>query len=87
MNNKFGLERWEGYTLEELRTQRTVVNTRIMVERTRLADDVDSLRLKIAGSARPTTILGRMLAGLSYLDWVVMAFTLFRRLAPLFRRR
>lgn len=86
-SNKFGLRRWEGYTLEDLRNQRTIVNTRIMVERCRLADEVDTLRDKVLTTSRPNSMMGRMFSALSYLDWIMLGVTLWRRLSPLFVRR
>lgn len=86
-NSKFGLRHWEGYTLQDLRNQRTIVNTHIMVERCRLADEVEELRTKMMTSARPGSMMGRMFSALSYLDWMVLAISLWRRLSPIFKRR
>ena len=84
--NKYGSRRWAGYTLEELRNQRTLVNARIMIERHRLSCDVNDLRESVVAKSKPVTIAGRMFSALSYLDWVVMGVTAIRKISPLFRR-
>lgn len=85
--NNYGRRKWAGYTLAELRGQRELVNTRIAVERNSLADDVDELREKITLRSRPASVAGKMFSALSYLDWIILSVSFFRKIAPLFNRR
>lgn len=85
--NKYVSRRWSGYTLEELRNQRALVQARIMIERHRLATSVDDVRHSVLTRTRPTTVLGRILGALSYLDWAILGVTLFRKFSPLFNKK
>lgn len=76
--------RWTGYTLEELRNQRTIVNARIMIERHRLATNVDRLRETFVARSKPASVVSRMFSALTYIDWAVMGITVIRKVAPLF---
>ncbi len=81
--------KWEGYTLEELRCQRTLAQSRIMLAENRIDRDIASLQKTLAGG-RPNighSVVGRMLGALSYLDWAIISISLFRKLAPLFSHK
>lgn len=81
--------RWEGYNLEELRCQRALAQARIMIEQHRLNRDVASLRESITkrDPSSRSTMIGRMLGALSYMDWILLGIGAYRRLAPLLRKR
>lgn len=81
--------RWEGYNFEELRAQRTLCAARIMIERNNLARETDRLRAAFTERDRTmkSTLLGRMVSALNYMDWMVLGINIFRHLAPLFRRK
>lgn len=78
---------WPGYTLAELRNQRTLTNARIIIERHRLAHSVDLLRDNFTNRTNPVTVVGRLLGALNYIDWAIIGVTMFRKLSPLFRRK
>lgn len=81
--------RWEGYTLEELRCQRALVNARMMIAQNTLSGDVERVRETFACRSKTShnTMLGRMIGALSYMDWIMLGVGLYRRLSPLLRRR
>lgn len=83
-NNK-----WEGYTLEELRCQRALAQARIIVAEHDVDRNVVRLKAALTGEhpnmGRST--LGRMLSVLSYLDWAILGVSLVRKVAPFFSHK
>ncbi|MGM9853106.1 MAG: hypothetical protein ACI30N_03960 [Muribaculaceae bacterium] len=81
--------KWEGYTLEELRCQRALVQARIIVAEHDVDRNVARLKTVLTGGhpnmGRST--LGRMLSALSYIDWAIIGITLVRKVAPFFSHR
>lgn len=85
-NNK---PRWEGYTLEELKSQRTIVEARIVLARYRVESGFHNLHHNLTHTSPNLgkSAIGRMLSALTYLDWAILAIGLFRKLSPIFRHR
>lgn len=77
---------WQGYTLEELQYARMIALTRIEIEKSKLADAAETTRstLPIIGSESP---MGSVFKSISKLEYIIIAFKLFRKIAPLFKKK
>lgn len=80
--------KWEGYTLEELRYQRALVEARTIVTQDRLTRDVERLRTSVL---RPITaapsFAARLLSGVSATDWFFFGVKAIRHVLPLLRKK
>lgn len=76
---------WRGYTLEELRYQRMLALTRVEIEKAKLLDATETTResLPIIGSSSA----GTLFKSISKLEYLFIAIRLFRKIAPLFRKK
>lgn len=76
---------WSGYTLEELRYMRMLTLTRLEIEKAKLIDATEATResLPIIGS----TSAGTLFKSISKLEYLFVAIKLFRKLAPLFKKK
>lgn len=79
--------RWPGYTLDELRLQRALVQGRIMVERYNLSNGVGRIRDGVNEMRSPTSVAGRILGALGYMDWIVLGLSAMRKFGVLFKKR
>lgn len=81
--------RWEGYTLEQLRSQRAMVQQRIASTQKRVDLRAQQVRSSFMSPTRGmgASLCGRMIGALSYLDWIMLAFSLYKKLAPLFAKK
>ena len=77
---------WQGYTLEELQYARMIALTRIEIEKSKLIDATESTRstLPFIGSA---SSMGTLFKSISKLEYFIIAFKLFRKITPLFRKK
>lgn len=77
---------WRGYSLEELRYAKMIALTRVEIEKAKLFDAAEHTRdnLPIVGSA---SSMGTIFRSISKLEYFIIAFKLFRRLAPLFKKK
>ena len=77
---------WKGYTLEELQYARMIALTRIEIEKSKLADAAETTRSAIpfVGSA---SSMSTIFKSVSKLEYLVIAFKLFRKIAPLFKKK
>ncbi|MDE6704027.1 MAG: hypothetical protein K2K00_10190 [Muribaculaceae bacterium] len=77
---------WQGYTLEELQYARMIALTRIEIEKSKLMDVAESTRsnLPIIGAA---SSMGSVFKSISKLEYIIIAFKLFRKIAPLFKKK
>ncbi len=69
------LPEWKGYDIDELRYRRAYLLARCEIERMRLVSRIDSVRASVPliGTGG---VAGRLLKGLSYLDYVYIAYKL-----------
>ncbi len=76
---------WKGYNLDELRYARMIALTRIEIERSKLYDAAESTResLPIVGSSSISSVF----RSISKLEYAIIAFKLFRKLSPLFKKK
>ncbi len=77
---------WRGYSLDELRYARMIALTRAEIEKAKLFDAAEHTRdnLPIVGSASSFSSVFR---SISKIEYFIIAFKLFRRLAPLFKKK
>lgn len=77
---------WKGYGIDDLRYQRALAMARLTIEKERLA--VASRRI-YSGQGLPGTsgMIGKILGGLNYVDYAVLAFKLGRRVYSMFHSR
>lgn len=76
---------WRGYTLDELRYERVIALTRIEIEKAKMLDAAEQTRdsLPLIGRSAATS----MIRSISLLDYVILAVKLYRKIAPLFRKK
>lgn len=77
---------WKGYTIEEMRYAKVIALTRTEIEKAKLLDAVESAResLPFVGSSESTSSVFK---SMSFIQYAVIAYKLFRRIAPLFRKK
>lgn len=88
MNNKqlnTSKSNWRGYSIEELRYARMVALARVEIEKSKLLDVAEHTRdnLPIVGSA---SSMSNVFKSISKLEYLIIAFKLYRKLAPLFKK-
>lgn len=76
---------WRGYTLDELRYERVIALTRIEIEKSKLIDAAESSRndLPFVGRSTATTLF----RSISKIEYLILAIKLFRKVAPLFKKK
>lgn len=72
--------RWRGYTLDELRTQRVLTQARIIVEKSRLRSNVNTLRVKRNGERNT---FKKIVNALSAVDYAVLALGVVRKVGSI----
>ena len=77
---------WRGYDLDEIRYQQAYTLARIEICRDRMAASARSLYGGGAASSA-TSLMGKLLGSLNYVDYALLAFRLIRRAYGIFRRR
>lgn len=79
--------RWPGYTLEELRAQKAINDSRIDVEKHDIQRALEILKSK--QQTNNGSIFKKILGALTYVDYAVMGITLIKKIAGIaghFRR-
>ncbi len=72
--------KWKGYTLSQLRTQRVIVQARILIEKNRLEMAYDDVRMR---RTRDKSILRRVLGALTVIDYGIMAAGIYKRVSAI----
>lgn len=75
--------RWRGYTLDELQTQRSINDARIMVQKISLSHELASLR---TGQSARRGIFKKMVGALGYVDYAVLGVMALRRISSIISR-
>lgn len=78
-------DEWRGYTLDELRYRRVMALTRIEIEKSKMIATSTDVRDNLPFIGR--SFLGNFTKSLTVVEYAVLAFKLFRRIAPLFRKK
>lgn len=86
INSPIPRKRWPGYTIDELRCRRTLVAADIMVTRHDLATQIKRIRGDVFRPRHASTVVGRIFGAMSYMDWALLAISLWRRISRLRRR-
>lgn len=73
---------WNGYTYDELMYQRVLVKTRIEIEKYRLGNATESFRRDNA--LLNGSLLSRVFGAVSWVEYAVLAFRVFRRVRAAF---
>lgn len=77
---------WKGYDIDELRYMKAYTVARIEIEKERIATSSKSLYSGRVNS-RAYSIAGKILGSLSYMDYGILGFKLFRRVRSIFNRK
>lgn len=91
-------EEFKGYTLDELRYQRALVLLKREFLKEKAMEEVKEVRKRIPvingksplDSMSPTGILGRVVRGLNYADYLMLGFSVFnagRKVISMFRKK
>lgn len=79
-------KKWRGYTLDELRYRRALTEVAIEIEKGRMARAVSgSVPDVLKGRSSGRFMLSRLLGALSYMDYMVLAWRLLRKIKRLKR--
>lgn len=76
---------WNGYTMAELEYKRALTLARMEIQKERLAEDYDRVRMGNFNLA-PSTFTKAM-GVMNYLDYAVLAIKTVRRISSIFRRK
>lgn len=78
-------DNWKGYNLDELRYERAYMQARMVIERERMASQTRNLYSGFT-SMKGSSIAGKLLGSLNYLDYILLAFRIGRKALTLIRR-
>lgn len=78
-------DEWQGYTLEQIAYERAVALARIEIQKNRM--DTGTQRMRAGNFSLGSAMFSKILSALSYVDYAVIAIQLYRRIAPLFRKK
>lgn len=78
---------WKGYTLQELRLRRIVTETKIEILKAKVFKDGNNLKQISVPAQFTSPIFKKIIGALDYADYMVMAFSIGRRVVKLLRRR
>ncbi len=78
-------ETWNGYTLDELRYQRALNMARLEIEKEKLTAATSEMKRGLPSLSTGHGILSKIAGSLSYIDYAVLAFRLFRTASKAFR--
>ena len=78
---------WKGYTLQELRINRIITETRIEIAKAKLLNDSHTLRSKSKPSSFAPPLFKKFLGALDYADYMVLAFSIGRKEVKLLGRK
>jgi len=79
------ISEWKGYTLEELMYRRDITGIRIDVEKERISNEYS--RFSRGNMMLSKSLFMRMVSVMGYADFIVLGFKLWRRFAPLFKKK
>lgn len=83
-DNEPSAQKWKGYTLNELRYRRALTGVAIEIEKDRLSRAISGIvpgALKARSSG--TSMLSKALGALSYVDYAILGWKLFKTLKSL----
>lgn len=77
---------WQGLTLDELQYARMITLARLEIEKSKIIDASEAARasLPFVGSE---SSMSSVFKSVSKLEYLVIAFKLFRKFAPLFKKK
>lgn len=78
-------DNWDGYTLDELRYQRALNMARLEIEKEKLNAGITEMRRGLPTINSGHGILSKIAGSLSYIDYAVLAFRIFRTVSKAFR--
>ncbi len=78
---------WKGYTLEELRLQRIVTETKIEIVKAKLYKEGSQLKENSIPAPFASPLFKKLIGALDYADYMVMAFSIGRKVMKLIRRK
>lgn len=79
------ISEWKGYTLEELMYRRDITGIRIDVEKERISNEYS--RFSRGNMMLSKSLFMHMVSVMGYADFIVLGFKLWRRFAPLFKKK
>lgn len=78
---------WKGLTLDEIRMRRVLVQARMEIQKYKLADQCEQLRERTTFVGGGNSLLSRMAGVMSYAEYAILAFKMFRKISPMFKRK
>lgn len=75
---------WKGYTIDELRYQRAYALARLELEKEKIVSGFHHIYKSTPGTMG-TGIMRKMMGGLTYIDYAVLAYKLGHRIYKMFR--
>lgn len=78
-------KKWKGYTLDELRYRRALTSVAIEIEKDRLQRTFAGVLPSAEKTQKGTSIISKALGALSYVDYAILGWRLFKTLKKLRR--
>lgn len=78
---------WQGYTLQELRLRRIVTETKIEILKAKVFNDSNDLKKNSVPAPFASPIFKKLMGALDYADYMVMAFSIGRKVVKLLKRK
>lgn len=78
---------WQGYSLQELRLRRIVTETKIEILKAKVFNDGNDLRKSAVPASFASPVLKKIMGALDYADYMVMAFSIGRKVVKLIKRK
>lgn len=78
-------QEWRGYTLNELRDQRDIALAHIKIEKSKLIDASVTTRNELPFIGRKCAF--SLLRSIYKIEYLIIAIKLFRKFAPLFKKK
>lgn len=78
---------WSGYTLDQIRMRRALVQARMEIQKFKLSAAVDQCKQKSPLLSGRSSILSRVAGAFTVAEYAFFAIRLFRMAAPVFRRK
>lgn len=79
--------KWKGYTLQELRIQRIITETKIEIVKSKVLQDSNKLKESSIPAPFGSPLFKKVIGALDYADYAIMAFSIGRRVMKLLRRK
>ncbi|MDE6206993.1 MAG: hypothetical protein K2M55_04215 [Muribaculaceae bacterium] len=79
--------KWGGYTLDQIRMRRALVQARMEIQKFKMTADIDKYRSKTPLLGGGSSVLSRIAGVFTVAEYGYLAWKVLRMVAPMLRRR